>query len=101
MSLTLPSWSAISRGAVVHGLTQLKIATPLKVDIKSRIARVSWGIACQEPFDRDVHHSEDMWFDPDLRMNVAVRVMKWHLVQVSRIKGPIISHSFLTFIPIK
>lgn len=80
---TTSSWSAISRGAVLHGLTKKKFGSPLKVTVKSRIARESLGVVGEELYDEDVHPAEDKSFDHFLRQDVATKVMKWHVVTVS------------------
>lgn len=96
MSLTTSSWSAISRGAVIHGLSKLKIDTPFSVDIGSRISRASYGAVCEELFDDDLHPLEDKVFDNILQKPVAIRVMKWHVVQVRCIQTSITFDRCLT-----
>lgn len=77
------SWSAVFRGAVIHGMTRKNFGSPLKVAVKSRIARESYGVVCEEPWNEEMHHPEDRWVDHILQKEVAIRVMKWHVVQVS------------------
>ncbi|KUI68585.1 hypothetical protein VM1G_04300 [Cytospora mali] len=72
-------WSAISRGAVIHGLTQLKIESPWASQIKSRIARASYGVVCQENWDDEKHEEEDRFLDEDTGELKAVRQMKWSI----------------------
>lgn len=75
--LTSSSWSAISRGAVIHGLTQQKIESPLISQVKSRIARASYGVVCQEKWNDKKHNEEDHALDDDTGEDKAVRQMKW------------------------
>lgn len=79
IALTLGSWSAISRGAVIHGLTQQKIVSPFISQIRSRIARASYGIVCQEKWDDEKHDEEDHILDDITGEEKAVRQMKWVL----------------------
>ncbi|KUI61643.1 hypothetical protein VP1G_08816 [Cytospora mali] len=72
-------WSAISRGAVIHGLTQLKIESPWASQIKSRIARASYGVVCQETWDDEKHEEDDRFLDEDTGELKAVRQMKWSI----------------------
>ncbi|KAK7748771.1 hypothetical protein SLS53_000795 [Cytospora paraplurivora] len=78
---TLPKgfepWSAISRGAVLHGLAKLKIDTPLVAPIKARIARASYGVVCQEKWNEEKHDQDDHILDDDTGEYKAVRQMKW------------------------
>lgn len=83
------SLSAIFRGAVIHGMTKKKLGGPFEVSVKSRIARQSYGVVCQEPWDEEQHNPEDKWFDSILLKDVSVRVMKWHVVSVSITKTSI------------
>lgn len=96
MSLTTSSWSAISRGAVIHGFMKLKIDTPFSVDVGSRISRANYGVMCEELFDDNLHPLEDKVFDNVLQKPVAIRVMKWHVVQVRCIKNSVTFSRFLT-----
>lgn len=64
-------------------MTKKKISIPLKVAVSSRISRESCGVACEELWDKNVHHPEDKKFDPILQEDVSKGVMKWHVRQVS------------------
>ncbi|ROW13226.1 hypothetical protein VPNG_04861 [Cytospora leucostoma] len=70
-------WSAISRGAVLHGLAKLKIDTPLVAPIRARIARASYGVVCQEKWNDEKHDQDDHILDDDTGEYKAVRQMKW------------------------
>lgn len=39
--LNFHSWTAICRGAVIHGMTVEKVDSPLSVEVRSRVARKS------------------------------------------------------------
>ncbi|KAI3391752.1 hypothetical protein diail_6846 [Diaporthe ilicicola] len=64
-------WSAICRGAVIHGLTHEKSDSNLTVQVRSRIARASYGIICQEIFDPGKHLEEDRIWDEDQQSDKA------------------------------
>lgn len=104
--LIFNSWTAICRGAVIHGMTVEKVDSPLVVDVQSRIARkspvphtciffhslpqspthqragASYGIICQEKWDKNVHLDEDKFFDPQQRCWKATNQMKWLMKEV-------------------
>lgn len=90
------SWSAISRGAVIHGMTKLKLDTPFSVGVRSRISRASFGAICEEEWDDDRHYPEDKIFDPILQRDVAIRIMKWHVLLVRRTRISMKIRHFLT-----
>ncbi|KAF6790673.1 Hsp70 family chaperone [Colletotrichum sojae] len=48
-------WTAISRGAVIHGLTTRSLSPGLSVAVKSRISRLSYGILAHTFFDETRH----------------------------------------------
>ncbi|KAK7721306.1 hypothetical protein SLS64_001602 [Diaporthe eres] len=75
------NWSAISRGAVIYGMTKMKLDTSFSVSVRSRISRASFGVVCEEEWDDDLHHAEDKMFDTVLQKDVCIRVMKWHVKQ--------------------
>lgn len=81
--LTSSSWSSICRGAVIHGMTKKKLGSQLRVEVASRIARESYGVAGEEPYDAKVHPPENKWFDLILRKDVCIRLMKWHVQKVN------------------
>ncbi|KAJ4418730.1 hypothetical protein N0V82_005403 [Gnomoniopsis sp. IMI 355080] len=70
-------WSAICRGAVIHGMTVEKVDSPLSVEIRSRVARASYGIVCREAWDPTKHSIEDKIFDPQQQLWKATNQMKW------------------------
>lgn len=81
--LTSSSWSAICRGAVIYGMTKKKLGSQLRVEVASRIARESYGVVGEEPFDKKVHPPEDQWFDHILGKDMCIRLMKWHVKKVN------------------
>lgn len=101
--LTSGSLSAISRGAVIHGLTQQKIESPLVSQVRSRVSRASYGVVCQEKWNHAKHDDEDYILNDDTGERKAVRQMKW-IVRLVRSKAPLTpasSHVYvgtLTFI---
>ncbi|ROW09511.1 hypothetical protein VMCG_02170 [Cytospora schulzeri] len=56
-------WSAISRGAVIHGLTQQKVDSPFISKVRSRIARASYGVVCQVEWDEEKYDRHDYSVD--------------------------------------
>lgn len=106
--LFLASWTAICRGAVIHGLTVEKADSRFAVEVRSRIARkthlgtvlavihlgprlthmhsdASYGIVCLEKWDKSKHLQEDKKFDKQDRKWKANNQMKWLVVEASTI----------------
>ncbi|KAL1876468.1 hypothetical protein Daus18300_002712 [Diaporthe australafricana] len=80
-------WSAVSRGAVIHGMAKLKIKTPYSVVVGARISRLNIGVVGQEIWDEEKHDPVDQLLDHILQEHVAINVMKWHLVQGQEIRS--------------
>lgn len=80
---SLSSWTAICKGAVVHGLVSEKLAPHIAVEVRSRISRASYGIICQEDFDETKHLEEDKIWDSSQQCSKAVNQMKWLIRRVS------------------
>lgn len=79
-------------------MTKLKLDTPFSVEVGSRIARASHGVICEEIWDDNVHfYPQDKTFDPILRKDVSIKVMKWHIDQVRHPEKSIRIDQFLTF----
>lgn len=76
-------WSAVSRGAVIHGLMSAKLPSERSVKVKTRVSRASFGVEGQEDFDPLKHDAKDKVWDKDLRRNVVRNVMKWFIKKVS------------------
>ncbi|KAF6835704.1 Hsp70 family chaperone [Colletotrichum plurivorum] len=55
-------WTAISRGAVVHGLTSRSLGPGLSVAVSSRISRLSYGILMNTVFDETRHLLADKYW---------------------------------------
>ncbi|KAJ4396182.1 hypothetical protein N0V93_000401 [Gnomoniopsis smithogilvyi] len=70
-------WTAICRGAVIHGMTVEKIDSSLGVKVRSRVARASYGIVCQETWDSAIHLEDDKVFDEQQQLWKARNQMKW------------------------
>ncbi|TPX17742.1 uncharacterized protein E0L32_002843 [Thyridium curvatum] len=68
-------WTAVCRGAVIHGLNQQKTSSKQKVAIESRIARASYGICQDEEQGRGA--MKDLEYDELLGRNIARNQMKW------------------------
>ncbi|KAJ0287318.1 hypothetical protein Brms1b_003743 [Colletotrichum noveboracense] len=74
-------WSAISRGAVISGLTARNLAPDLSVGITSRISRRSYGIMHSTPFKFGVHDPKDKYWCTSEHNWKARNQMKWFLEQ--------------------
>ncbi|KAK2024068.1 actin-like ATPase domain-containing protein [Colletotrichum zoysiae] len=74
-------WTAICRGAVIQGLTQHNLSPGLSVNVKSRIARVSYGVSVRENFDKKKHSSKSKIWCKDEQKWLADDQMNWFLKQ--------------------
>ena len=81
----LSRWTAVSRGAVIHGLLAENIATGLHTKVTSRIARMSCGFVTDEDWDSNKHHKQDRVWNKDWRQWHAQNQMSWFLHIVSLI----------------
>lgn len=77
------SWTAICRGAVIHGMTVEKMDSKFAVGVRSRIARASYGIICQEKWDETEHSEEDKFWDEDQQIWTSRTQMKWLITEAS------------------
>lgn len=64
-------------------MTQHKIESPFISKVRSRIARASYGVVCQEKWDEEKHDETDHILDDITGEQKAVRQMKW-IVQLVR-----------------
>lgn len=76
------SWTAICRGAVIHGMTVEKMESRFAVEVRSRIARASYGILCQEKWDDEKHLPEDKIWDEDQQSWKSKNIVKWLVREV-------------------
>ncbi|KAK2772863.1 hypothetical protein CKAH01_13767 [Colletotrichum kahawae] len=72
-------WSAISRGAVIQGLTQRSLAPGLSVNIKSRVSRMSYGVAYLTGFVQGKHAKKYKCWSEEEQVWKAVSQMAWFL----------------------
>ncbi|WYZ35190.1 hypothetical protein EsH8_I_001466 [Colletotrichum jinshuiense] len=72
-------WTAICRGAVIHGLTQRNLAPDLAVGIKSRISRMSYGTKFSSVFDPKIHDITNRYWDDEEQAWKASNQMEWFL----------------------
>ncbi|KAF5495038.1 Heat shock 70 kDa protein 12A [Colletotrichum siamense] len=88
-------WSAISRGAVISGLTARNLAPGLSVGIASRISRRSYGIRYSTPFKFGVHDPKDKYWCTNEHKWKARDQMEWFLEQGTDVSivDPV-NHSF-------
>jgi hypothetical protein len=59
-----------------------KLAPNLTVEVKERIARSSYGIEVNEPFDPEAHDERDKFWDERRQQWRAKNQMLWFLKQV-------------------
>ncbi|KAK6227405.1 hypothetical protein QIS74_00960 [Colletotrichum tabaci] len=72
-------WTAICRGAVIQGLTRQTLAFGLPVRVKSRIARMNYGVLIIPKFDPKLHRPKDKyWYEIDQDW-VAKNQMEWYI----------------------
>lgn len=76
------SWTAICRGAVIHGMSVEKMDSRFVVEVQSRICRASYGVICQEKWDETKHLPQDKFWDEDQQSWKAARQIKWFLKEV-------------------
>ncbi|KAH7170827.1 hypothetical protein EDB81DRAFT_909517 [Dactylonectria macrodidyma] len=74
-------WTAICRGAVVHGLTQSGLSSKLQVKIGARVARFSYGVMYVTTWKRGRHLACDKFWCEDRREHRAKDQMEWFLEQ--------------------
>lgn len=89
-------WTAICRGAVIHACSMRGLGS-FTVDVQSRIARASYGVACGKYFDPDVHLVQDKYWDEQRLEWWAKNQVEWTLKIVSlQILGHIAFRSYLS-----
>ncbi|KAK3488063.1 uncharacterized protein B0T23DRAFT_447115 [Neurospora hispaniola] len=71
-------WTAICRGAVIHAATQSGIGK-LSVQVQTRVARASYGICWNEPWDTRRHDPEDKYWCEIDQQYFARGQMAWLL----------------------
>ncbi|RTE70985.1 hypothetical protein BHE90_014613 [Fusarium euwallaceae] len=72
-------WTAICRGAVVHGLSRHNLCPQLGIRVEARIARMSYGICYTQPFDSSRHQQGDKFWSEKRYEYMAAHQMKWFL----------------------
>ncbi|KAL6358276.1 hypothetical protein LRP88_08459 [Fusarium phalaenopsidis] len=72
-------WTAICRGAVVHGLSRHNVCPQLGIKVEARIARMSYGVSCHDKFDRSKHREEDKVWAEDRYEYRADNQIRWFL----------------------
>ncbi|KAF4966515.1 hypothetical protein FZEAL_10639 [Fusarium zealandicum] len=73
-------WTAVTRGAVLHGLAQTKLTNSISVAVDSRISRFSYGTLVNIlPFDKDDHDSKDRVYCEEHQEFLAVEQTSWHV----------------------
>ncbi|KIL94945.1 hypothetical protein FAVG1_01876 [Fusarium avenaceum] len=72
-------WTAICRGAVVHGITSYGLSTTVGVRVGARIARRSYGICFHTKFNPKIHEISDRFWSDDQQEWRAKDQMRWFL----------------------
>ncbi|RBR18012.1 hypothetical protein FVER53590_07907 [Fusarium verticillioides] len=71
-------WTAVLRGAVLHGLARTNHASSIKVTVASRVSRHSYGTLVNiSPFDPKEHDAKDRVWDAGLQEFLAVEQTRW------------------------
>ncbi|KAF5628189.1 heat shock 70 kDa 12B [Fusarium tjaetaba] len=71
-------WTAVLRGAVLHGLARTNHTSSIKVTVASRVSRHSYGTLVNiSPFDPKEHDSKDRAWDGGLQEFLAVEQTRW------------------------
>jgi hypothetical protein len=78
-------WSAIARGAVLHGLSISNVSENMAFTVSARVARASYGIVYEPKFDETRHTRADKKWCEIHRHYVARNQMKWFLKTVCMI----------------
>ncbi|KAF5263244.1 hypothetical protein FOXYS1_6008 [Fusarium oxysporum] len=72
-------WSAICRGAVVHGITNHGLSATLGVTVGARVARYSYGVRFHTDFDPQKHQLSDKYWSEERQKWRARNQMQWFL----------------------
>ncbi|RKL33579.1 hypothetical protein BFJ72_g9803 [Fusarium proliferatum] len=72
-------WTAICRGAVVHGITNYGLSATLGVTVGARVARNSYGVMFSTEFDPQKHQRSDKYWSEDRQEWRASNQMEWFL----------------------
>ncbi|KAF4865017.1 Heat shock 70 kDa protein 12A [Colletotrichum siamense] len=92
-------WSAISRGAVIQGLTQRNLAPGLSVKIESRISRMSYGVDYTTQYDPNIHGNENKYWCKKHQVWKVDDQMSWFLQKGTDISTakPVVNEYFRLF----
>lgn len=66
----------------MRGLEKEKVGNPVGVQVRSRIARASYGVVCQEKWDASKHDEEDELWDEEQQMSMSIGQMQWLVKEV-------------------
>ncbi|KAI1022675.1 hypothetical protein LB503_000738 [Fusarium chuoi] len=72
-------WTAICRGAVVHGITNYGLSATLGVTVGARVARNSYGVRFSTEFDPQKHRRCDKYWSEEEQEWRASNQMQWFL----------------------
>ncbi|KAF4959813.1 hypothetical protein FGADI_1315 [Fusarium gaditjirri] len=71
-------WTAVLRGAVLHGLARTNHTSSITVAVSSRVSRHSYGTLVNIlPFDAKEHDAKDRVWDDDQQEFLAVEQTRW------------------------
>lgn len=66
----------------MRGLEKEKVGKPAGVRVRSRVARASYGVICQEKWDDLKHEEEHKIWDEDEQIFMSVGQMQWLVKEV-------------------
>ncbi|KAM0564414.1 hypothetical protein ACHAPJ_000627 [Fusarium lateritium] len=75
-------WTAICRGAVVQGLTRQNLCPSIGVEVKARVARMSYGTDFNTAFTEGEHDERDKIWSKSHQQYRAESQMEWFLREV-------------------
>ncbi|KAK4227811.1 heat shock 70 kDa protein 12B [Podospora fimiseda] len=74
-------WTAVCRGAVLHGLNINRSSGGVSVQVSSRIARAHYGIALDPVFKPGYHDESDKYWDALNQVYRAENQMDWYVLK--------------------
>ncbi|KXH31769.1 hypothetical protein CSIM01_09444 [Colletotrichum simmondsii] len=80
-------WTAICRGAAIHGLAQQKLSPGLLISVKSRVARASYGIRKDTKFNPLLHSQKNKYWCKKEQVWMAQYQMDWFLKKDTNISS--------------
>ncbi|KAF9873766.1 hypothetical protein CkaCkLH20_08876 [Colletotrichum karsti] len=73
------SWTAICRGAVIHGLARQNLTPEFSISVKSRVSRMSYGVTYHSKFNPAKHEERHKFWCPLKMVYEASHQVEWFL----------------------